>query len=104
MGRSLESENDRSIDLEYSKFVKNPTSGAIEHVEWTEGISKTRQDGLHKPGGTVAQKAFAIRWPEVAHCSTGEDDLQAATFRILAHVYLQPPNVHVAICVVDSYM
>ena len=29
------------ICLEHLKFVKNPTSGATEYVEWTEGIIKT---------------------------------------------------------------
>ena len=46
--------------LEHFKFVKNPTSGATEHVEWTEGITKIRQGGLHKPGRMVAQKTFVI--------------------------------------------
>ena len=52
------------IYLEHLKFVKNPTSGATEYVEWTEGITKTRQGGLHKPGRMVAQKAFAVGGPK----------------------------------------
>ena len=54
----------RTIYLKHLKFVKNPTSGAIEYVEWTEGITKTRQGGLHKPGRMVAQKAFLVGGPK----------------------------------------
>ena len=52
------------IYLEHLKFVKNPTSGAAEYVEWTERITKTRQGGLYKPGRMVAQKAFAVGGPK----------------------------------------
>ena len=52
------------IYLEHLKFVKNPKSGATEYVEWTEGITKTRQGGLHKPGRMMAQKAFAVGGPK----------------------------------------
>ena len=52
------------IYLEHLKFVKNPTSGATEYVEWTEGITKTQQGGLHKLGRMVAQKAFVVGGPK----------------------------------------
>ena len=44
--------------------MKNPTSGATEYVEWTEGITKTRQGRLHKPGRMVAQKALTVGGPK----------------------------------------
>ena len=39
-------------------------SETTEYVEWTEGITKTRQGGLHKPGRMVAQKAFTVGSPK----------------------------------------
>jgi len=53
LDNSLGLEGDKSIvtfTFEYLKLVKNPTSGATEYVEWTEGITKTKEGGLDKPG------------------------------------------------------
>ena len=51
------------ICIEDLKFVRNPTTGEPEYVEWVEGITKTRQGGLVKKERRVPQRMFA----------TGED-------------------------------
>ena len=37
---------------------------STDYVEWTEGITKTRQGGLYKAGRKVTQKMFAVGGPK----------------------------------------
>ena len=46
------------LRLEDLKFVKNAITGEIEHVEWVEGLTKTRRGGLVKNKRRVPQKAY----------------------------------------------
>ena len=45
--------------IEDFKWVRNPETGEIEYIEWTEGLTKTRQGGLVKQDRRVPQKLFA---------------------------------------------
>lgn len=45
--------------IEDLKFVSNPQTGESEYVEWTEGLTKTRQGGLVKQDRRVPQKLFS---------------------------------------------
>ena len=45
--------------IEDFKCVRNPETGEIEYIEWTEGLTKTRQGGLVKQDRRVPQKLFA---------------------------------------------
>ena len=59
---SLEREVVRSTSMQMRiedfKCVRNPESGEIEYVEWTEGLTKTRQGDLVKQDRRVPQKLF----------------------------------------------
>ena len=44
--------------IEDFKCVRNPESGEIEYIEWTERLTKTRQGGLVKQDRRVPQKFF----------------------------------------------
>ena len=46
------------LRVEELKFVRDP-SGKTIHVEWVEGVTKTRQGGLSKPEQRLLQKIFA---------------------------------------------
>ena len=46
------------MKLEDFKFVRKPGSNDVENVEWTEGLTKTRQGGLVKQNRHVTQQVF----------------------------------------------
>lgn len=46
------------IYIQNLKFVHSSITGDVEYVEWTEGITKTRQGGLIKTDRRVPQRMF----------------------------------------------
>ena len=46
------------MNLEDFKFVRKPGTNEVEYVEWTEGLTKTRQGGLVKQNRRVTQRVF----------------------------------------------
>ena len=48
------------IRIEHLKFIKNAVTGETEYIEWTEGLTKTRQGGLSKKQRRVPQRMFAV--------------------------------------------
>ena len=46
------------MQLQDFRFVRKANSTDIEYVEWTEGLTKTRQGGLVKPSRRVMQRVF----------------------------------------------
>ena len=47
------------LRVEDIKFVRNPTDGTTEYIEWNEGPTKIRQGGLVKTYRRVTQRMFA---------------------------------------------
>ena len=43
------------MNLEDFKFLRKPGTNDMEYVEWTEGLTKTRQGGLVKQNRRVTQ-------------------------------------------------
>ena len=48
------------IRLEHLKFVKNAVTGETEYIEWTEGLTKTRQGGLSKSRGEYLSECLLL--------------------------------------------
>ena len=46
------------MNLEDFKFVRKPGTNDMEYMEWTEGLTKTRQGGLVKQNRRVTQRVF----------------------------------------------
>ena len=55
---TLGQEAARNTIIQDLKFVHSPTTGEVEYVEWTQGITKTRQGGLVKTDRCVPQRMF----------------------------------------------
>ena len=53
------SQEHHQLRVEDIKFVRNPTDGTTEYIEWNEGHTKIRQGGLVKTYRRVTQRMFA---------------------------------------------